>query len=263
MITLAQYNHPLGPGNEFLGIPVPAYAHYVANYEIHFMRYLYYMCCMQGQGEYPNDIALEEIQEALNGNQCNNQRITKILVGEAPPSNPANYFYNPHAIGPHAWEGEIRNALFPGIRFANKIDFLTHCAQTGFLLIDLFPYSIDYKPVAGLVAYRNACLHAFGGGGHAFPYNLMALLIQLSNCIANEFAFGFGLIRTGRPIFINPAISLSFDKWCVVNAKTLVHGGAVNSHRVMAAVGASPFLRIFGKQGRFGPAHILMNAAGI
>ena len=94
MITNADYNSPLGiPRGYFNGTAVPVFPDFLTVYHVHFMRYIYYMCIMNAEGNYPNELSIEEILKGFElnkGKKCK-PRIKKILIGEAPPPNPINY----------------------------------------------------------------------------------------------------------------------------------------------------------------------------
>ncbi len=277
MITLVDYNTPTGiAGNYFDGKAIPLFNVYFNNYHVHYLRYLYYMCILNAEGEYPSEVDIEKIIHAFSmpkNSKCK-PHIKKILIGEAPPINPVNYFYNPSpaswsaagrpAVGSTAWAGAIQTALFPGVLFASKVDFLTACAKKGFLLIDLFPYPIVYTSTNSL-KYKTALVNAFGSSATAYPYNLFAQLNNIKCCLSNEIAIGFGLKRIGNPILSNMLCVADFTAWLLANGITLIPFGGIDLPRAIPAPVplTSTFLRVCGRNGLFGPCPILLNIAMI
>ncbi len=64
MITVTDYYFPLGiPGGYFNGKFVPTFHDYLRDYHIHFMRYLYFLCIKNADGDYPIEISIEEIEK--------------------------------------------------------------------------------------------------------------------------------------------------------------------------------------------------------
>ncbi|MFM7589775.1 MAG: hypothetical protein ACKO55_11770 [Bacteroidota bacterium] len=276
MITNPDYAFPLAiPGGYFNGRLIPPFTIYLTDYHIHFMRYLYYICIMGATGPYPIDMDLNEIQTALdecrktNCEKCQG-KISKILIAEAPPPNPLNYFYNPNSpwtalggpgAGGAAYTRAIKTALFPGIAFATKIDFLIACARKGFLLLDLFPYAIPYTNRGG-ARYYAACLSAWGFGLTPFPFNVLNTLNNLKCCIDKSIAFGFALTSFGRNILVTPGAVMAFDTWCVTNGIVLNPPLNLDQLRVITPPGASNYLRLCHRRGLFGPCPNLLNLAG-
>lgn len=275
MITVADYNYPLGiPGGYFNGRAIPPFPDYLRDYHIHFMRYIYYLCIMNAEGEYPVEMSLEELHIAFEENKekkCK-PRIKKILIGEAPPPNPLNYFYNPFSPwgiagrpgrGGTAFSGAIQTALFPGIAFPTKISFLQACAREGFILLDLFTYAIPYTG-RGTIAYQNACISAFGFGAAPYLYNILNTLNFLICCLQKTIAFGFALKSFGEIIIRDAGSVANFNAWCLANGITLNPPGPLEQIRIVPppVAGASDYLRVCGRQGLFGPCPILLNLAG-
>jgi hypothetical protein len=276
MITAADYNYPLGiPRGYFNGKAVPHFPDYLRDYHIHFMRYLYFMCIMNAEGEYPVEMTMEELQDAFEKNRdekCK-PKIRKILIGEAPPPAPLNYFYNPCSPwtltgrpgrGGTAFTGAIQTALFPGIIFPTKIAFLKACAREGFLLIDLFPFSISYAGIRGTLAYQNACLSAFGFGAAPYDHNILNTLNFIACCLQKTIAFGFALKSFGEIILSDAGSAANFNSWCLANGITLNPPGPLEQIRIVPPPVAnySKYLRVCGRQGLFGPCPILLNLAG-
>ena len=277
MITNPDYAFPLAiPGGYFNGRIVPPFNIYLTDYHVHFMRYLYYICVMGAHGPYPIELELEEIQAALddcrkkNCEKCRG-RISKILIAEAPPPNPFNYFYNPYSpwttgggpgFGGVAYTGAIKSALFPGTLFPTKIDFLIACARKGFLLLDLFPYAISYTN-RGSARYQAASLSAWGVGLTPYPYNALSTLNNLRCCIDKSIAFGFALTSFGRNILVNSGAVSTFDAWCVTNGIVLNPPLNLDQVRIATPSPSAPkYLRLCHRRGLFGPCPNLLNLAG-
>jgi hypothetical protein len=279
MITLHEYNAPLTiVGGYFDG----RFAHrskiefnrFLSTYHLDYLRYLYFLCIIGAEGEYPLDITLEEIEVAINNEDRNCiPRINKILIGEAPPPNYCNYFYNIHSPwnmvdgNPgkgQAWTSTIKNALFPGIQFVNKIDFLIACAKNGFLLLDLFPYPITYKG-RNTNKYKNACVNAFSG---TYTINIINQLNILNCCLHKELSIGFAMRSFGESILDSVVCVADFNAWQLLNEVILNPEGAINLIRTTPNIGASNYLRICYQGGAngggpMGPNAVLMNIAGI
>jgi hypothetical protein len=275
MITAADYNHPLGiPSGYFNGKAVPPYRDYLSDYHIHFMRYIYFMCIMNAEGEYPVEMTMDEIQNAFHknkGKKCR-PRIKKILIGEAPPK-PINYFYNPSiarwnvAKGTptkgQGWTSAIKNTLFPGVVFPDTVSFLKACAREGFLLLDLFPYAITYSSRTS-TRYRQACVSAWGVGTAPYPHNILSTLNLLTCCMKKNITIGFALKSFGEIIANNTASIASFNNWCSVNGIKLIPPGPLNQIRPATAplASASIYRRVCGTQGQTGPNSSLLSIAG-
>jgi len=276
MITAADYLYPLGiPGGYFNGAAVPPFPDYLRDYHVHYMRYLYYLCIMNAVGPYPIEMTIEEIQAAFErnkGGKCK-PRIRKILIGEAPPPNPLNYFYNPSLLRWNAatgnpsrgqsWTSAIKNSLFPGVAFPDTESFLIACAGEGFLLLDLFPYAITYTG-RNNGNYRRACISAWGAGLTPYPYNIINTLNLLVCCIQDNIAIGFGLTSSGRIILTDVGAVGIFNAWCMANGKTLNPLGTLDQLRmVMPPVpNASIYLRICHRPPMLSPCSLLLNLAG-
>jgi hypothetical protein len=277
MITNADYNSPLGiPRGYFNGKAVPVFPDFLTVYHVHFMRYIYYMCIMNAEGNYPNELSIEEILKGFElnkGKKCK-PRIKKILIGEAPPPNPINYFYNPSPIRWNAatgnpttgqgWTSAVKNSLFPGVAFPDTVSFLEACAREGFLLLDLFPYAITYTNRNNL-SYRRACISAWGAGAVPYPHNIISTLNYLTCCIQKTIAIGFALTSFGRIILTDVGAVGNFNAWCLANAITLNPAGPLDQIRAVAppVPNASAYLRICHRRYMFIPCPILLNLAGI
>jgi hypothetical protein len=277
MITNADYNSPLGiPRGYFNGKAVPVFPDFLTVYHVHFMRYIYYMCIMNAEGNYPNELSIEEILKGFElnkGKKCK-PRINKILIGEAPPPNPINYFYNPSPTRWNAasgnpttgqgWTSAVKNSLFPGVAFPDTVSFLEACAREGFLLLDLFPYGITYTNRNNL-SYRRACISAWGAGAVPYPHNIINTLNYLTCCIQKTIAIGFALTSFGRIILTDVGAVGNFNAWCLANAIILNPAGPLDQIRAVAppVPNASAYLRICHRRYMFIPCPILLNLAGI
>jgi hypothetical protein len=279
MISLENYNRPLMiPGGYFNGRVAPLtpieFNIFLTTYNLDYLRYLYFLCVMGAEGDYPLDITIEAINEAFNNKEkkCI-PKIKKILIGEAPPPNYTNYFYNIHSpwnavngnpgVG-QGWTTAIKNALFPGMFFHTKTEFLIACAQSGFLLLDLFPYPITYSG-RNTKMYQNACDNAFSGG---YPLNLISQLNSIICCISKKLSIGFAMRSFGENILTSPVCVHDFTTWQTSNGIILNPLGAINLIRPIPIIGASNFLRICYQGGAngggpMGPNTNLMNIAGI
>lgn len=282
MITARDYNYPLGiPGGYFNGKAVPTFPDYLRDYHVHFMRYMYYMCIMNAEGEYPVKMTSKEIQDAFEKNKekyCK-PKIRKILIGEAPPPVLLNYFYNPSPLRWNAAKGEptkgqgwtsaIKNALFPGMVFPDTVSFLKACAREGFLLIDLFPYAISYSRSRGTVTKPNrffsaACISAWGARIAPYPHNIINTLNYLACCIQKNITIGFALTSFGTIILTNIGAVGAFNAWCLANGITLNPPGPIDQIRVVPppVPNASNFLRICHRRPMLAPCPILLKQAG-
>lgn len=277
MITIADYNYPSGiPGDYFNSRAVPSFPDYLRNYHIHFMRYIYYMCIMNAKGVYPTEITFEEIQIALkkNNGKCK-PIIKKILIGEAPPPTPINYFYNPSASRWNAAEGKpttgqgwtstIKNTLFPGVFFKDTISFLMACAKEGFILLDLFPYAITYSSSNRTTSkYKKACLDAWGASPSPYTHNIINTLNYLVCNINKNIAIGFALTSFGKIILTDFGAVRVFNAWCLSNGIALNPSGSIDQIRVVMppVINASNYLRICHRRPMLTPCQILLNQAG-
>lgn len=207
-MNIADYNHPIGlPKGFFNGrVPLATPATFPSQYDIDYLRYLYYLCIKNAEGDYPVKITKEEIDKAFQNERHCKPRINKILIGEAPPPTYLNYFYNPSPLrwntitgnptAGQAWTSAIKNILFPGIAFPDTISFLKACAKSGFLLLDLFPYAINYSGKRTTVKYKNACISAFGGTA-PYPHNIINTLTSIKCCLNEEISIAFALKSFG------------------------------------------------------------------
>ncbi|NBV14944.1 MAG: hypothetical protein EBS07_12940, partial [Sphingobacteriia bacterium] len=251
MITAADYNYPVGiPGGYFNGKAVQPFPDYLRDYYVHFMRYIYYLCIMNAEGEYPVEMTTEEIQNAFEKNKWEKcrPRIKKILIGEAPPPTPNNYFYNPSPLRWNAatgnpttgqvWTSAIKNALFRRMVFPDTVSFLKACAREGFLLIDLFPYAISYSKTRGTVTtpnryFRAACISAWGAGIAPYPHNIISTLNNLVCCIQKNIAIGFALTSFGTIILTDIGAVGAFNAWCLANGITMNPPGPIDQIRLV------------------------------
>lgn len=279
-MTITEYNYPITiPGSYFnrrIAAPITPieFNLFLSTYHLDYLRYLYFFCIMGAEGEYPTNITFEEIKKAFTYREkkCA-KRIKMILIGEAPPPNYSNYFYNIHSPWNNMtgkpsrgqfWTSSIKNALFPNDIFLSKVDFLIACAKKGFLLIDLFPYPISYSGRSTKL-YRNACEEAFCGA--AYPINLINQLNSITCCIAEEISIGFAMKTFGENILSSPSCVRAFNAWQAANRITLNPPENIDVIRIPLIVGASNYLRVFYRGGHngggpMGPCAHLMNLGG-
>ncbi|CAM4331516.1 hypothetical protein EWU23_00255 [Cytophagaceae bacterium 50C-KIRBA] len=280
MITNVDYNYPLVISKGYFNgrtVAVPPFPDYLSYYHVHFMRYIYYLCIMNAKGNYPNGLSIEEILKGfeLNKGKICEPRITKILIGEAPPPNPMNYFYNPTPLRwnpttgnpslSQTWTSAIKNSLFPGMAFPDTVSFLEACAREGFLLLDLFPYAIKYSG-RGNANYSQACISSWGVGPTTYPHNIINTLNYLICYIQKTIAIGFALTSFGRIILFDVGAVGSFNAWCLANAITLDPPGPLDQIRVVAPLvppNASKYLRICHRRPMLSPCSTLLKLAGI
>lgn len=250
------------PPPYFNGKNLPSYNVYRNTFEKDFLRYLYYQTVMGSSGDYP----LGEFDSSklfqLGSTYQTTPRISKILVGEAPPKNYSKYFYNPKGIWPNGspWKSEVSKVLFGNKVFFSKLDFLIACSQSGFLLVDLFPYAIKYTSRTSK-KYENACISAFLGNS---PYNIMYTLNLLTPLLSKNLVFGFGLTGLGNSVLNDHACNVTFTNWASKNNVTLYAGGTLNFCRTDMQSGYSQYLRICHRRlkNNFGPYAPLLKKAG-
>jgi hypothetical protein len=276
-MELNDYNWPLAlPNGYFYGRPVPGYHEYLFEYHVHYMRYIFFMCVMNADGEYPMELGIDDLRNGLRSSQGNScfPRIKKILIGEAPPPNPLNYFYNSSPARWNAitgnpshgqsWTSTIKNALFPGVGFPDTSSFLSACAKKGFLLLDLFPYAIRYSG-RNTISYNTACTQAWGGGGLPYPHNIIGSLNDLLCCIEETISIGFALTRMGSNIVTDHHSVLAFRNWCVAHGRNLNPPLHLDQLRPLAphVPNAADYLRICHRRPMLTPCARLLNLAGI
>jgi len=235
------------------------------------------MCIMNTEGNYPNELSIEDILNGIElnkGKKCK-PRIKKILIGEAPPPNPLNYFYNPSPLRWNAatgnpsrgqsWTSAIKNSLFPGVTFPDTTSFLMACAREGFLLLDLFPYNLNYSGKRGAINYKTACISAFGFGAMPYHHNILNTLNNLICCIENRISIGFALKSFGEVIITDAVSVANFNAWCLANGITLNPPGPLEQLRVLPppVPNASDYLRVCGRRYLLSPCTVLLNLAGI
>ena len=229
------------------------------------------MCMMDGKGSYPSDKKFtdKELNQISNKIGKGKIKIQKILIGEAPPPTVLNYFYHPASSWTSAgkpgvggtWTRAIQDALFgPSSTFPTKLAFLEACAKEGFLLLDLFPYTIPFTKTTSR-PYRNAVISAFGFGSSFYPYSIKSRLDALLPCLDKKLALAFGLIRCGDPILNDTPSVTAFNSWTSSNSISLNPSGVIEIHRPSSGSG-SKFLRVCGQQYIFGPIPSLLKTAG-
>lgn len=277
ILTASDYNTPRTiSGSLFGGPSVPSYSDYLGNYYVHFLRYLYYMCAMGGDKEYPDRLSVEELVAKLTTLENCRPTIRKVLIGEAPPANATNYFYNPDPSSWNvkkgapakggSWARQIQTALFGAkSHFPSKQEFLQACAKEGFLLLDLFPYAISFSSsIAKTKKYYGAVNDAFGFGGYSgYPSSIKATLDSIECCIDSSMIIGFSLIRFGNRILDDKGITTSFLTWFTSKGRSFPGSiSSIDQLRIPPVKGASIYVNVFGKQGPAFPLASLMKSAG-
>jgi hypothetical protein len=231
------------------------------------------MCILKAEGDYPENITLIEIMNGFNNAKNIKPIISKILIGEAPPPNYVNYFYNINSSWNikdgipskgQAWTSSIKNALFPNEIFLTKIDFLKKCAKNGFLLLDLFSFNINYSGKRSNKGYKLSCIDGFCN----YPNNVLNKLNLIELFICNKFSIGFAMKSFGEIILQDENCLSQFNNWLVSNGLSIIPPGTLNLYREIQVDGASNYVRVCYKGGSNGggpmaPSSILMNLSGI
>lgn len=280
MLTINEFNTPLSTQGNFFHqrfgpFTQNQFDHYLATYHLDYLRYLFYMCIMGAEGNYPIHITFQEIEDAFKNNENKpSAKINKILIGEAPPTSYVNYFYNIHSPWNNitgtpgrgqAWTSSIKNALFPGINFPNKTEFLKACAQGGFLLLDLFPYPYNFSQTRNARAYHHACISSFSVQD---PIGVISNLNSISTHLSKEISVGFGMKSFGEIILNSPVCNADFQNFLSAQNAVLTPLGNLNVIRIIQILGTSQYLRICyqggaNNSGPMGPNAALMNQIGI
>lgn len=264
LISQSDYENSLTKGC-FLKQKVPSFTFFEENYHIHFLRYLYYICVMSAGEEYPINITLEELKRGFASNKINcKPKISKILIGEAPPPKYSNYFYNttiPWKSGnpagmDYCWTKAVKDALYPSTPFTSQIEFLAACAEKGFLLIDLFPYAISYKGKRKTKNYKLAA--ALG------MKQIMSFLDVINCCLHGKIAIAFGLKSFGEIILDDAKTVSLFNIWLAKKNFTLTPPSFITEPRLCSCpLFQSKYLRVCGAVGYFHPLSCLLIQAGI
>jgi len=273
-MKITDFNNPIGLANGFFNgrVPLATPSTFPSPYEIDYMRYLYYLCIKNGEGDYPKEISLEEMEKAFKNDRDCKPRIKKILIGEAPPTNYFNYFYNPTPLrwnaatgnptSGQAWTSAIKNALFPGMVFPDTLAFLKACAAEGFLLLDLFPYAINYSGKRTSKKYKSACISAYGGTA-PYPHNILNTLTSIKCCLEKDFSIAFAMKSFGEIILSDAVCVRDTTNWFLANGKNINPPGPIDSVRVIPVQDSSVYLRVCGRRYLLAPCSNLMNSAGI
>ncbi len=250
---------------QFLKQKVPPFKSFEDTYHLQFLRYLYYICIMGAEGKYPIDVSLEEIIQAFAGKKgkCK-PKISKILIGEAPPPKFGNYFYNatiPWKSGipdgpDFCWTKAVKDALYPSTPFTSQIEFLAACAQKGFLLVDLIPYAISYKGKRKTKKYK-----------YAVDYGMVQIITffdAINCCLHDEIAIAFGLKSFGEIILDDATRVMGVNTWLKRIHKTLTPPFVIEEPRLCCCpLFQSKYLRVCGAKGYYHPLSCLLIKAGI
>ena len=273
-MNLTEYNFPLIiPGGFFNGrVPLATPHTFPSHYELDYLRYLYYLCIMNTEGDFPIEMSYQELIIGFeNKNDNCKKKINKILIGEAPSPNYENYFYNVNSpwntisgnpSSGQGWTSSIKNALFPKRKFSTKISFLVACAKSGFLLLDLFPYNISYSNLRSRKSYIDACKSAFGGGD-PYPLNIINTLTKIKCCIKSEISIAFAMKSFGEIILTDKICVENITNWLTANRITLISCSSIDDLRLIPIKDSSKFLCVCGRRYLFSPCSNLLITAGI
>lgn len=150
----------------------------------------------------PNEWYYEHPFFLENGNaRVNKNTIKYILIGEACPLNGINFFYNINEINNRGqvYLRAIYNAQYPldlenfnWNRLNNtddKINRLIDLAERGVLLIDIFPFSLNYQSVRQILNNLGTTSSFFNNLQN--PFNLCYRINNLTPLISNDWDFCF------------------------------------------------------------------------
>jgi hypothetical protein len=115
------------------------------------------------------------------GKLCKNRSIKYIIIGEAPPST-GNYIYKGDNTG---YITAPLSAM--GIGRLNEFERLVAFADAGYLLLDLFPFAIDFK---NTLIYRTMQRFFNNPNLEVFILSLLVKMREL-NCMSIEWDFCF------------------------------------------------------------------------
>lgn len=243
------------------------YQNYLNNYYLFFARYMV-LLCENDYNKYNQvaELSYEKAIQILKEGNCK-KNISKILICEAPPLSPLNYFYNPSSLWNsskgrpglgQAYTTSIFDALFSGLSFSTKQEFLEECAKSGFLLLDLFPFAVTFSKVRKKSVYSKQCvLH--------FTARIIQFLQDHQGCIMNQesIGFAFGLKNMGEVILSDTTCIKNFNNWQLSNNVTLDPQLPIDAHRGIKVINSSDFLRVCLKRYSLFPNAALLNIAGI
>lgn len=243
------------------------YQTYLNEYYVFFARYLVLLCA-DGFEKYAQveELNYEEAINILKLTKCK-RRIRSILIGEAPPAIQLNYFYNPSS----PWNGlrgrpgrgqsfttSIFDALFSGLTFPTKLDFLEECANSGFLLLDLFPFTINFSSIRTTRYFSALC-------ASKFISNIIPFLQSRVCCIEldDSLGFAFAFKSSGEIILSDPANVTAFNGWQVSNGIVLDPSLPIDALRITTAANCSRYLRVCLKRYSLVPNSGLLTISGI
>ena len=96
-----------------------------------------------------SDYADREAQMQDYHSYLGNRQLKYLLIGEAAPSSGKTYFYNPYHLERTSWMFAPYQAFYgtwkQALNKGDKLDRLKDLAEKGFLLIDLFPFALNYE----------------------------------------------------------------------------------------------------------------------
>ena len=231
MLTVTEYNRLWTDIGGIL--PPPCYYRYLQR-EVYFHDYLDLFCCPKNEsatfprkiinGRYTvaipvgnfNELANNEFTETCeNGNVrlvvdhdfefynflCKGRKLNYILIGEAPPPS-GDYIYKEPTRG---YATAILRAIGQEFDRNNRVGNLIGMANGGFLLVDLFPFAIDFNQHPQLRPNNMEIqLPNYANVLRRLYQIMVEKLSQLENCHHEKlnFCFAAPYVRTGIP-FLN------------------------------------------------------------
>jgi hypothetical protein len=185
MLTLTEYNDLWATTLGTLGIPnTDTYVDYCER-ECYFQDYLDLfrgvntraarVCACPNPHPYLKDLGTKK------------REIKYVLIAEAPTST--TYFYNPtHSYSAYFWEPYT--ALIDEWQerdlTLSKLDLLIKFADKGVLLLDLFPYAIDYNPIRDSIIQNRLHLNYWESDIEINPYSARHRILGISKLMARK-----------------------------------------------------------------------------
>ena len=243
------------------------YQIYLSEYYVFFARYLVLLCA-DGYEKYSSvdELNYEEAIKILKVSNCK-KRIKSILICEAPPPSPANYFYNPKSSWNstsgkpgkgQAYTTAVFNALFAGWAFSSKVEFLEECAKSGFLLLDLFPLPVNFSTFRRKRGFDSLCVSQF-------KVNVLAFLRDKECCIGidSPLGFAFGLKSSGESILKDASVIAAFNTWQSVAGVILNPPIPIDALKPFTRPDESVYHRVCARRYVLFPIYSLLRTSGI
>lgn len=136
----------------------------------------------------PYDAYLEReklFEEYLKDITSSGKKIKYILVAEACPDGGVNYFYDINAINGQTYLNRAYNAIYRGAGPAipwrtlkspnDKINKLLDLASRGVILLDLFPFALDYSILRKKLLGNGITKHFWDGDIYSIKTQITAL----------------------------------------------------------------------------------------